>query len=231
MTFTLGEGVRSLLEGGKIVLINEVEHVVGLSKKSIRFYEDNGLLKPKRKENDYREYDEKDIEKLKTIKFMRSLGVPIKELKDLESGKISLRECIEDRIHKIDMEENKFSKVKEMCNEILEKDESFGSLDIEEYSKTMNVLGKEGFTLVDESSNKRNKKFGAMMSSLIFIVLILFVPIIITYFQITESEKMPWILFIFLMIIFVMPIIGIVVNLFKRIKEIEGGEEDEASKY
>ena len=30
------------------MLINEVEHIVGLSKKSIRYYESNGLLTPKR---------------------------------------------------------------------------------------------------------------------------------------------------------------------------------------
>lgn len=52
------------------MLINEVEHIVGLSKKSIRYYEENGLLRPRRnQENDYRVYTEKDIQKLKTIKF------------------------------------------------------------------------------------------------------------------------------------------------------------------
>ncbi len=68
------------------MLINEVEHIVGLSKKSIRYYEENGLLTPKRnQENDYRIYDEKDIQKLKIIKFLRKLNVPIRELKQLES--------------------------------------------------------------------------------------------------------------------------------------------------
>ena len=68
------------------MLINEVEHIVGLSKKSIRYYEENGLLTPKRnQENDYRIYDEKDIQKLKIIKFLKKLNVPIRELKQLES--------------------------------------------------------------------------------------------------------------------------------------------------
>ena len=42
---------------------------------------------------------------------------------------------------------------------------------------------------------------------------------------------MPWILYIFIMVIFIFPIVGIVYNLIVRIKEINGGEEDEASKY
>ena len=41
------------------MFINEVETLVGLSKKSIRFYEENGLIKPKRNaENDYRVYSD-----------------------------------------------------------------------------------------------------------------------------------------------------------------------------
>ena len=37
--------------------------------------------------------------------------------------------------------------------------------------------------------------------------------------------------FIFIMVIFIFPIVGLVYNLIVRIKEINGGEEDEASKY
>ena len=51
------------------MFINEVEHLVGLSKKSIRYYEENGLLNPSRnKENDYRIYQEEDIRKLEEWK-------------------------------------------------------------------------------------------------------------------------------------------------------------------
>ncbi len=43
--------------------IKEVEQMVGITKKNIRFYEEQGLLSPKRdKENGYREYDEADVE-------------------------------------------------------------------------------------------------------------------------------------------------------------------------
>ena len=72
---------------------------------------------------------------------------------------------------------------------------------------------------------------GAVISSVVFILLFMFFIGLITYFQITEVEKMPIILYIFVIGMFVVPIIGIVINLISRIKEIKGGEEDEASKY
>ena len=68
------------------MLINEVQYKVGLTKKSIRYYESEGLLKPKRNSNnDYREYDDSDIKDLKLIKFLRNLNVPINEIKKLLS--------------------------------------------------------------------------------------------------------------------------------------------------
>ena len=92
--------------------INEVEHIVGLSKKSIRYYEENGLLSPTRnRENDYRIYTEKDIKKLKTIKFLRECNVPIKQLQKLEKGTISLTECMIDCIKKIEEEEKNYKKI------------------------------------------------------------------------------------------------------------------------
>ena len=42
---------------------------------------------------------------------------------------------------------------------------------------------------------------------------------------------MPWIVYIVLMVILCFPLVGMIVNLVSRIKEINGGEEDEASKY
>ena len=140
------------------MLINEVEHIVGLSKKSIRYYEENGLLMPKRnQENDYRVYDENDIQKLKIIKFLRELNVPIRELKQLESGELTLQECMADRIKKIENEEENYQKIKAMCTSISTSNDTYKTIEIEEYFKTMNVLNKEGFTMRNTKTSKTKK--------------------------------------------------------------------------
>lgn len=214
------------------MFINEVEHIVGLSKKSIRYYEENGLLNPKRdKENDYRIYDQEDIKKLKVIKFLRELGVPIRDLKELSSGNLSLADCMQDRIFKITSEEKNYKKIKNMCLEIIEKKETYDNIVIDNYFSNINILNKEGFTMRDLNQSKSKKIFGAIFSSFIFSLFFLFVVLVISYFQFTEVEKMPWILYCFLLFIFLIPLFGIVYNLIVRIKEIRGGEEDEASKY
>ena len=128
---------------------------MGLSKKSIRYYEENGLLKPKRNsENDYRIYDEEDIRKLKTIKFLRELDVSIRDLKRLQQKEITLKECTMDRIDKIKKQEKNYQKIKNMCIDISKSTSTFEEIDMEEYFKTMNILNKEGFTMRNIKTNK-----------------------------------------------------------------------------
>lgn len=214
------------------MFINEVENVVGLSKKSIRYYEEVGLIRPNRnQENDYRIYSEEDINKLKLIKFLRELNVPIKELKYLDDGKITLQDCLEDRIKKVEIEEEKYQRIKLMCKEIIDLNLEYNSIDITKYFQEIRKLNKECFTMHDDKSLKNNKKVGAIVSSIIFCLMFLFLGCMILYFQLTDEETIPWILFVILEFILFIPIIGIIYNLIVRIKEINGGEEDEASKY
>lgn len=214
------------------MFINEVEHLVGLSKKSIRYYEVNGLLNPKRNSsNDYRIYSDEDIKRLKVIKFLRELGVSIRELKLLKENKITLEECMLDKVDKIEKEKDKYEKIKSMCLEIIESDASYENIDPTKYFEGINILNKEGFTMRDIETNKTKRIVGAVVSSFTFSLLFIFLGSVITYFQFTEAEKIPWFLYVFLMLIFLIPIICIVYNLIIRIKEIKKGEEDEASKY
>lgn len=212
--------------------ISDIENVVGLSKKSIRYYEENGLLTPSRnKINDYRIYQEEDINTLKKIKFLRELGVSIKELKDLNSKKITLSDCLASRVDKLLQEEKNYKKVREMCLEIIAKDIDFDNLEITKYFENVNIINKEGFTLRDVKTSKAKKIRGAILSSLIFSLFFVFLIGTITYFQFTEEEKIPWLIYGVVMVIFLLPVLSISYNLILRIKEINGGEEDEASKY
>lgn len=214
------------------MLINEVEHMVGLSKKSIRYYEENGLLCPKRNVlNDYRIYSNAEVEKLKKIKFLRDLGVSIRELKLLDEGKLSLNECIENQLEKIKREEEKYVVIKDICLEILESGQEFDSLLLKENYEKMNVLGKEGFTMRDTKTSKTKKIVGAVLASVLCSLFFVFMVGSMTYFQFTEADKMPWGIYFFVVVIFAAPVVAMVVNLISRIMEILGGEEDEASKY
>ncbi len=212
--------------------IHEVGAKLGLTKKSIRYYEEEGLLSPKRNNiNDYRDYSEEDINTLRLIKFLRNLNVPVNDIRKLKNKELSLEECMKERIKKINQDEENLEKIKNMCSEIILSKDNFFNIDITKYSLAMNILNKEGFTMKDVGKKHRNKIIGAILSSLSFSAIFLFLIGIITYFYFRENGNMPGFIYLFIMIILGFPVLSILVNLFRRIKEIKGGEEDEASKY
>lgn len=55
----------------------------GLSTKTIRYYEDVGLVAPDRTANGYRDFDTRDIHKLRFLKRARSLGFSVSECRQL----------------------------------------------------------------------------------------------------------------------------------------------------
>lgn len=78
--------------------IKEVEQRTGLTAKAIRLYESKGLLKPAREtENDYRDYNEEDVARLKTIAILRKLDLAVAEIKEWTDGKVN----ISDLLHRV----------------------------------------------------------------------------------------------------------------------------------
>ena len=70
-----------------LLTIGNLGKKVGLPAKTIRFYEDIGLIaKAQRSENGYRVYEEKAVAELSLIKRARDLGLPIPEIKKLMIG-------------------------------------------------------------------------------------------------------------------------------------------------
>lgn len=89
-------------ESGKterLLKIKEVEQRVGMTRANIRYYEEEGLLKPIRnQENNYREYSEENIRSLERIKVLRTLGISIADIKKLNDGNISMKEIMDKRL-------------------------------------------------------------------------------------------------------------------------------------
>ena len=98
--------------------IKEVEEKVGIKKTNIRFYEEAGLLRPERsKENNYRIYSQADVDILEKIKFLRSLGISVEDIRRLE------------HVEKLQKEKEEKEKSIDLCQELSRSDQTFLSLD------------------------------------------------------------------------------------------------------
>ena len=78
--------------------IKQVEELVGITRKNIRFYEEQGLLNVERAENGYREYHQEDVIRLQEIKLFRKMDISIEEMKSLFEKKKSLQICLEQHL-------------------------------------------------------------------------------------------------------------------------------------
>ncbi|MBO0903708.1 MerR family transcriptional regulator [Jiella sonneratiae] len=63
--------------------IGEASRQSGLPAKTIRYYEEVGLIKPMRADNGYRDYRERDVHVLRFLQRSRSLGFSIAEARKL----------------------------------------------------------------------------------------------------------------------------------------------------
>ena len=211
--------------------IKQVEELVGITSKNIRFYENQGLLTPERAENGYREYHEQNIDALKKIKLLRKLGVSVEEIRAMLNKNISLEECLEHQIDHLEKECENLNNMQKLSHAILQKNDTIDTLKTDEWLDEMEKMEKEGVDFVDVSKIDihMKKKMGAAIGGAVMIILTLLpIGLILCTDSIDTMPKGILVAFIGISVII---IICIIVALRSRLKEIEGGEEDEAAKY
>lgn len=73
----------------------QTEQITGISRRNLRFYEDQGLIHPERNpDNDYRDYSEEDVEILRKIRTLRMLDVSLEEIASFLKGEKSLEQVM-----------------------------------------------------------------------------------------------------------------------------------------
>ena len=211
--------------------IKYVEELVGITKKNIRFYEEQGLLAPDRAENGYREYGQADVDRLMQIKLLRKLGVPIEEIKRIFQGSIHLDDCLDRHLDELERQKENLAKMQVISEQIIASHVTLQNLDTENYLNQVESMEKEGksFMDVEKTDRRRKKLMGAIIPGIVMILILTASIAAIAWMN--TIEKIPVIVNIILLGLPAIVIICIVAAIIGRMKEIKGGEEDEASKY
>lgn len=66
--------------------ISEVSKLAGVSKRTLQYYDDEGVLVAERSENNHRLYDEEMLEQIWRIIVYKGLGFELKEIRQLLQG-------------------------------------------------------------------------------------------------------------------------------------------------
>lgn len=97
----LRDSVSSRYEDVKVFKkIEEVSKLSGVSKRTLQYYDDEGILSVKRSKNNYRLYDDETMERLWKILWYKEMGLDLKEIKLILEG-MKQETVIEEKVNKI----------------------------------------------------------------------------------------------------------------------------------
>ena len=106
--------------------ISRAAEIAGLPPKTIRYYEDIGLISPSRTANGYRDYAREDIETLRFLARARSLGFSIEDCRhllslyqDKQRASADVRALAEARIREIEEKIGALVSMKDTLSELV----------------------------------------------------------------------------------------------------------------
>lgn len=121
----------------------QVEELVGLSRQNIRYYEKAGLLTPVREQqNSYRAYSQEDIKRLRIIKMLRMLDMPIKEIERVLNHEISIQEAAAVRQRELLELQKQLQAAIDICGQL--KKEKSQVIPVQKYLDKMEHMEKTG---------------------------------------------------------------------------------------
>lgn len=138
--------------------IKEVEKLTGLTSKTIRFYEEKGLIVVRRnRHNTYRNYSEDNVQALKKIKILRYVGFSIRDIAELLDREDSaVQTVLEKRVQNMYTEEEELVDRRKLCQQLAK---FYGNSDkIDEFNVIIDFREADEFeelreVLVDSSVN------------------------------------------------------------------------------
>ena len=214
--------------------INEVESLVGITKKNIRFYEEKGLLSPGRNsENGYRDYGQAEVDALRRIKLLRKLGVPIEEIRRMQEGTQTVADGLRRHLVTLERERRNLEEALRLCEMLKERTEPLSELDAQSVLEEMEKLEQTGTTFQNKQRQDVRIRYVApvAITAVLVAVLAAFMGVFIWTFVTYPADSPPLAVLLLVELVPGLAICGILYALFQRIEEIGKGEIDDAKKY
>ncbi len=174
--------------------IKEAEQKTGLTRSNIRFYEKEKLIEPiKKNGNGYRDYSQEDIDRIKKIAYLRTLGISVDDILSIISQEISLYEVIKKQSVKLEAQIAELTDSKLMCEKMLKADTlDFENLNIEEYLLLdMNDYWKENKKVLRFDSVGFLYKWGSVVTWMILFFLCIVIAILV-YPKLPSKIPVQW---------------------------------------
>ena len=214
--------------------INEVESLVHITKKNIRFYEEQGLLSPKRNsENGYRDYSEDDVKILQQIKLLRKLGVSIEEIRQMLNGIHTLGDGMRRHLISLERDKQNIDHSIAFCQELQDQDILISNLDAKELLEQMETLEQTGTSFQNKHQNDYRVHYisSAVITLIMVVLMATLVGLMIWAYIAAPEEAPPFLILTVLILVCLAVVAGVILALTQRIREIGKGEIEDAKRY
>ncbi len=209
--------------------INEVEQVVGISKRNIRFYEKEGLLAPGRNNaNGYRDYETNDVVLLKKIKLLRKLAIPIEEILKIQNGILTTEDALRRHLIKLERDSKNLEQIKMLCAQMAQSALQLETMDPDKYLEQIEKMEKEGTRFMNINKDKKLRYSAIAVAAAVIAFMGTVLGLLLWAFI---DGHVPALVAVLILIFPTAVIIGVGLALKQRMKEIKEGEENVAAKY
>lgn len=214
--------------------INEVEALVGITKKNIRFYENAGLLAPRRNiENGYRDYGDAEVATLKRIKLLRKLGFSLEDIRQMQSGVHTVGDGMRRHLVTLERERENLAASVKLCSELASCQEKLENLDAQPLLTHMEQLEQEGTTFMDKQKQDTRRRYAAPIVAAVVMSLLMAAVIwlLLWAFRVDPVGAPPLPLLVVLIALPAAVILGVLIALKQRLRELKRNEADDAKNY
>ena len=214
--------------------INEVEALVGITKKNIRFYEAEGLLAPRRNiDNGYRDYGEAEVETLRRIKLLRKLGVPLEDIRQMLSGAHTVGDGMRRHLVTLERERQNLDAAARLCGELADCQERLADLDAAALLEQMAEMEQSGTTFQNKQSQDIRARYVAPVAVTVLMVLLMLglIWLFLWAFETDPAGAPPLPLLAVFIAVPTVVALGVIVSLVQRIREIGRREIDDAKQF
>ena len=214
--------------------INEVEALVGITKKNIRFYEAEGLLAPRRNsENGYRDYGEAEVDALRRIKLLRKLGVPLEEIRQMQSGAHTVGDGMRRHLVTLERERQNLDAAARLCGELTDCQERLDTLDADALLERMAEMEQSGTTFQNKQTQDIRVRYVAPVVITVLMVLLMLglIWLFLWSFETDPAGAPPLPLLAVFLAGPAIVALGVVAALIQRVREIGRREIDDAKRF
>ena len=143
--------------------VKEISKITGISIRTLRYYDEIGLLKPARvTEAGYRLYDDQELEKLQEILFYKELEIPLSDIKKImENPEYDKQKALTVQKSLLERKRNRLNGIIELIDDVMKgvNTMSFGAFTEEDVKK---IIDHSLELQSQESLNAIIEQFGSL---------------------------------------------------------------------